>query len=54
MDLSQGAWYGLLLCGVSQNLYQFLVYTLLNLVTLFSLKRLRRRWFMFSYLLAWL
>jgi GT2 family glycosyltransferase len=47
------AWYGLLLLGFGQNLYQFLVYTLLNLVTLFSLKRLRRRWFMFSYLLVW-
>jgi len=53
MDLSRVAWYGLLLLGVSQNLYQFLVYTLLNLVTLFSLKRLRRRWIMFSYLLVW-
>ena len=53
MDLSRVAWYGLLLLGVSQNLYQFLVYTLLNLVTLFSMKRLRKRWFMFSYLLVW-
>lgn len=53
LKLSLVAWYGLLLLGFGQNLYQFLVYTLLNLVTLFSLKRLRKRWFMFSYLLVW-
>jgi len=53
LQLSSVAWYGLLLLGFGQNLYQFLVYTLLNLVTLFSLKRLRRRWCMFSYLLVW-
>jgi len=53
LNLSPVSWYGLLLLGFGQNLYQFLVYTLLNLVTLFSLKRLRRRWYMFFYLLAW-
>ena len=53
LKLSPLAWYGLLLLGFGQNLYQFLVYSLLNLITLFTLKRLRRRWFMFSYLLIW-
>jgi GT2 family glycosyltransferase len=53
LKLSLVAWYGLLLLGFGQNFYQFLVYTLLNLVTLFSLKRLRRRWHMFAYLLVW-
>jgi GT2 family glycosyltransferase len=53
LGLSHVAWYGLLWLGTAQNVYQFLLYTLLNLVTLFSLKRLRRRWFMFFYLLVW-
>ncbi len=53
LDLSSSAWFGLLLLGFVENAYQFLVYTLLNLVTFFSLKRLRRRWFMFIYLLVW-
>jgi GT2 family glycosyltransferase len=53
LKLSLVAWYGLLLLGFAQNAYQFLVYTLLNLVTLFSLQRLRRRWLMFAYLLVW-
>jgi hypothetical protein len=53
LKLSLVAWYGLLLLGFIQNAYQFLVYTLLNLVTLFSLQRLRRRWLMFAYLLVW-
>jgi GT2 family glycosyltransferase len=51
--LSPLAWYGLLLLGFFQNAYQFAVYSLLNMATLFSLKRLRRRWFMFVYLLVW-
>ncbi len=53
LDLSPAAWRGLLLLGFVQNAYQFLVYSLLNLVTFFSLKRLRRRWHMFAYLLVW-
>jgi GT2 family glycosyltransferase len=53
LKLSPVAWYGLLLLGFAQNAYQFLLYTMLNLVTLFSLKRLRRRWRMFAYLLVW-
>jgi hypothetical protein len=53
MDLSYVAWYGLLMLGFGQNLYQFLIYSLLNIATLFSLKRLRKRWFMFFYLLVW-
>ena len=53
MDLSQAAWYGLLLLGFVQNAYQVLVYTVLNLLTLGTAKRLRRRWFLFGYLLIW-
>jgi GT2 family glycosyltransferase len=53
LKLSPVAWYGLLLLGFAQNAYQFLLYTMLNLVTLFSLKRVRRRWSMFAYLLVW-
>ena len=41
------------LVGLIEVLYQFLIYTLLNIATLFSLSRLRRRWGVFSYLLAW-
>jgi GT2 family glycosyltransferase len=44
---------GLFILGGLQNAYQFLVYTLLNLLTVFTVRRLRRRWFMFTYLLAW-
>jgi GT2 family glycosyltransferase len=51
--LSSTKWFGLLLLGFVQNAYQFLVYSLLNLLTLFSLRRLRRRWRMFAYLLVW-
>jgi GT2 family glycosyltransferase len=51
--LSPPAWYGLLLLGFAQNAYQFMVYSLLNAVTLYTQKRLRRRWYMFAYLLAW-
>ena len=53
MNLSHLAWYGLLLMGFVQNAYQVLVYTILNLLTLGMAKRLRRRWFMFGYLLIW-
>jgi GT2 family glycosyltransferase len=44
---------GLFILGGLQNAYQFLVYTLFNLLTVCAFRRLRRRWFMFSYLLAW-
>jgi len=53
MHLSVLAWRGLLLLGCMQTAYQFLIYTLLNVVTLFSFKRIRRRWQMFAYLLMW-
>jgi GT2 family glycosyltransferase len=53
MHLSSCAWYGLLLMGLMQSAYQFLVYSLLNILTLFLFKRLRRRWQMFAYLLVW-
>lgn len=51
--LSSSARYGLLFMGILQNTYQFLVYTLLNLPVLFMVRRLRKRWFMFAYLLVW-
>jgi GT2 family glycosyltransferase len=44
---------GLLALGVLQNVYQFLVYSFLNLITFFTFRRLRRRWLLFTYLLAW-
>ena len=53
MHLTSCAWFGLLLLGFMQTAYQFLTYGLLNVVTLFSSKRIRRRWQMFAYLLAW-
>ena len=53
MHLSALAWHGLLLLGFMQTAYQFLIYTLLNVVTFFSFKRIRRRWQMFAYLLVW-
>ncbi len=53
LDLSTAGWYALLLLGFSQNLYQFLIYTILNIATFFSLKRLLRRWRIFGYLLLW-
>jgi GT2 family glycosyltransferase len=53
LQLSSAAWIGLLALGFMQNAYQFLLYSLLNLITLFSIKRLRRRWVMFAYLLLW-
>jgi len=51
--LSTQAWYGLLFLGTLQNAYQFLVYILLNVLTIFAFKRLRRRLHMFAYLLLW-
>jgi GT2 family glycosyltransferase len=51
--LSHGAWLALLLTGFLQNAWQFLVYSMLNTATLFLQKRLRRRWYLFAYLLLW-
>jgi GT2 family glycosyltransferase len=53
LHLASMAWYGLLLLGLLQTAYQFLIYSLLNILTLFSVDRLRRRWHMFAYLLVW-
>ena len=53
LHLSSAAWIGLLMLGFVQNAYQFILYSMLNMVTLFSIKRLRRRWVMFAYLLLW-
>jgi len=52
-ELSTPARYGLLFLGILQNAYQFLLYILLNVVTLFAFKRLRKRLVMFAYLLLW-
>jgi GT2 family glycosyltransferase len=53
LNLKTFAWLGLLTLGFLQNTYQFLLFSLLNLVTMFCFKRLRRPWEMFAYLLAW-
>jgi GT2 family glycosyltransferase len=53
LHLSSWSWYGLILLGFLQTTYQFLVYTVLNMTTFYSVKRLRRRWNMFAYLLVW-
>jgi len=53
LNLNGVAWFALLTLGLLNTVYQFLLYSLFNAVTLFTLKRLRRRWEMFAYLLAW-
>lgn len=53
LKLSSSARYGLLFMGILQNTYQFIVYTLLNFPVFFMVRRLRKRWFMFAYLLVW-
>jgi len=53
LHLSPLAWSALLLLGFAQNAYQFIAYSLMNVLTGFSIKRLRRRWYMFAYLLVW-
>lgn len=53
LHLSAMAWYGLLLLGLLQTTYQLMLYSLLNVITLFVFDRLRRRWYMFAYLLIW-
>lgn len=39
--------------GFSLNVYRFLGYTILNIVTLSMNKSLRKRWILFAYLLVW-
>ena len=53
MQLSSFARCGLLALGALQNAYQFMIYTLMNLATLFAFSQMRRRWLMFAYLLVW-
>jgi len=53
MHLTGLGWFGVLSLGIMQCAYQFVLYGLLNAVTLLSQKRLRRRWEMFAYLLIW-
>jgi GT2 family glycosyltransferase len=43
----------LTLAGCTQVAYHLTGYTLMNLATLFSIRRLRRRWSIFAYLLLW-
>jgi len=43
----------LFLLGLTQVAYQFTLYTLVNVLTLFSLRRSRRRWGVFAYLFLW-
>jgi GT2 family glycosyltransferase len=44
---------GVILLGFMQTMLRFAGYTLINVLTLFSLGRPRRRWRMFGYLLVW-
>jgi GT2 family glycosyltransferase len=44
---------GTILLGFGQTLYHFLIYLLLNMLSIFLVKRLRSRWIMFGYVLAW-
>jgi GT2 family glycosyltransferase len=44
---------GLILLGFMQIMLRFTGYTLMNVLTLFSFGRLRRRWRMFGYLIVW-
>ena len=53
MKLSGLSSRALLLLGGMQTAFHFLEYSVLNVVTLFSLGRLRHRWHLFGYLLAW-
>jgi hypothetical protein len=53
MDLHGVAEKGLVLLGLVQTALRFLGYTLMNVLSLFLLPRLRRRWSMFGYLLIW-
>ncbi len=43
----------LFMLGLTQVMYRFAGYTVLNVLSLFSLGRLRRRWALFAYLLLW-
>jgi len=51
--LSPSERYGLHVLGILQNTWQFSIYTLLNVSVLFTVRRHRRRWLMFAYLLVW-
>jgi GT2 family glycosyltransferase len=52
-NLSKTAMFGVYALGFAQTTYHFLGQCVLNLSTLFLLKRLRRRWKMFGYVLLW-
>jgi len=44
---------GVYALGFTQTLYHFIGHSVLNVLTVFSLKRLRKRWMMFGYVLLW-
>ena len=44
---------GLVLLGFAQTTIRLTGYTIMNVMTLFSLRRMRRRWLMFGYLFLW-
>jgi len=51
--LQGGKALGLVLLGFMQTTIRLTGYTIMNVMTLFSLGRLRRRWLMFGYLFVW-
>ena len=51
--LTKSGMFGLRALGLAQTLYHFLGHSVLNGLTLFSLKRLRKRWTMYGYVLLW-
>lgn len=53
MKLTGPAVAGLYLTGFSVATMRFFGYSVLNTLVLFSLRRLRQRWLMFGYILAW-
>jgi len=53
LGLSKRSFYLLRLTGGVQTALHFIEYGIFNILTLFSLKRLRTRWHMFAYLLVW-
>jgi GT2 family glycosyltransferase len=51
--LTKSGIFGVRALGLTQTLYHFLGHSVLNGLTLFSLKRLRKRWTMYGYVLLW-
>jgi GT2 family glycosyltransferase len=53
LELGRAGTGALFLLGLSQVAYQFTGYSVMNVLTLFSIRRLRRRWSIFGYLFLW-